>query len=651
MAKKKVIRNETIDPLRENYDWIERSIEFSPKEYNFDKSEYTQQGRFSFPANKLNLVSSMFGQFGQYEYHNSNLSVPTKPSNDILDESPTQFYEANSVFNYVSDPYERIILEESEIKMPNFYIEFINENNKKYASSKALVARRINKIFFDNIDRFQSNLLTRSSVDTNRLRRIIIGDYHDSRDFAHLKDFPYYNKILFNELDDEVITKYLKELDYQEHFVNSSLDRDTSLMVFNISRPETTDVEALPVPTTDLMSFLKEINSSFGGSNSVVLQDTNLNLSDMENNFKRHYLLGFIEDKSYDLIKGYEAIFNDEKCKVENVFFKVEKFLGTTGEIPLQTYFLPASKEIYQIIDTQIKIDTSYSYRVKNVFIIYGTKYKLLAHQIGAITGIAEFTIVSSPSYKMLEMELLRQTVIVKPTPQLSPSPMFFNKSNSKNEIGIYLDLRSGTEYLKPIQVNSTDLTDLENDKKYEYSTQQGVFEVFRIDKKPTSYDDFADQKLMDVQNSMNSTSVSFKDYILPNVKYYYIFRSLNTSLDPSNPTQVYQVELLKDSDDSKISVSTYDFSKEKNYLNRTFKRLIQIKPSFQQSVFDDTKNNVESMSTFKNNLDKLSLGYANHGIWGRKFKIRVKSTDSGKIIDFNIKFKLSIKKTKEDLE
>jgi len=309
------------------------------------------------------------------------------------------------------------------------------------------------------------------------------------------------------------------------------------------------------------------------------------------------------------------------------------------------------SKEIYQIIDTQIKIDTSYSYRVKNVFIIYGTKYKLLAHQIGAITGIAEFTIVSSPSYKMLEMELLRQTVIVKPTPQLSPSPMFFNKSNSKNEIGIYLDLRSGTEYLKPIQVNSTDLTDLENDKKYEYSTQQGVFEVFRIDKKPTSYDDFADQKLMDVQNSMNSTSVSFKDYILPNVKYYYIFRSLNTSLDPSNPTQVYQVELLKDSDDSKISVSTYDFSKEKNYLNRTFKRLIQIKPSFQQSVFDDTKNNVESMSTFKNNLDKLSLGYANHGIWGRKFKIRVKSTDSGKIIDFNIKFKLSIKKTKEDLE
>ena len=56
-------------------------------------------------------------------------------------------------------------------------------------------------------------------------------------------------------------------------------------------------------------------------------------------------------------------------------------------------------------------------------------------------------------------------------------------------------------------------------------------------------------------------------------------------------------------------------------------------------------------MDTFKNKLNVLSLGFANHGIWGRKFKIRVKSTDSGKIIDFNIKFNLSKKKTKEDLE
>jgi hypothetical protein len=649
MAKKKIIKNELIDPLRENYDWIEESIVFTAPVYNFDKSEYTQRVRFRFPPNKFGLVNSMLGSFGEFEYHDCDLSLPTKPDNQIIEKGIHQFYEAKSVYNYTSDSYERMIKEESEAQLPNFYLEFINESNEKYVSSKVLEARKINKNFFDNISRLQTNLTPRSAEDINRLKKIIIGDYHDSRDFANLKDFPYYNKIIFNEIDDEVIVEYLDKINFLEPLVSSSLTRATSPMNFRINTSGV--IETLQLPTTDLMDFLNEINSSFDESSVVVLKDTDLNKSPMINFQKKQLFRKFIEKESSGLVKSYKSILNREKCKIENVFFKVEKFLGTTGDIPIQTYFLPANKNIYQIIDTQIKKDTNYSYKVKAVFIIYGTKYKLHSYAIGETANLAEFTIVSSPSYKMVEMELLEQTVMVNPTSQLSPSAMFFNKSNSKNEIGIYLDLRMGTEYLKPIKVNNTDPSDSGDNKKYEYSVQQGVFEVFRIDKKPTSYEDFANQKLMDIQNSINSTSVSFKDYVLPNTKYYYIFRSLNTSLDPSNPTVIYQVELLKDSDDSKISVETYDFNKEKNYLNRTFKRLIQIKPAFQQSVFDDTKNNVADLDTFKNKLSELSLGFADHGLWGRKFKIRVKSTDSGKIIDFNIKFKLSKKETDEDLE
>lgn len=649
MAKKKIIRNELIDPLRSNYELIKDSIQFKSLEYNFDTLEYSQKVTFSFPSNSLSLIYSMFGSFGEFEYHNSDLALPIKPDNQVIEKGIHQFYEVKSVFNYTSDSYERIVEGETEIQMPNFYLEFVNENNSKYAASKALTARKINKNFFDNIGRLQTGLTPRSSAETDRLKKVIIGDYHDSRDFANLKDFPYYNKIVFNEINDDVIMKYLDEINFLEPLVNSSLERSTSSMNFSVNTSG--EIETLSLPVTDIMSFLERINSSFDESDLIVLKDTKLNKSPMVNNFKKDLFRNFIKEKSYHLVKSYKSIFNNEKCKIENVFFKVEKFLGTRGHIPIQTYFLPANKESYQVIDTQIKKDTSYSYRIKTVSIIYGTKYKLSKYQVDTKGSNAECIITSSPSYKMIEIELIRQSVTVKPTAQLSPAAMFFNKSNSKNEIGVYLDLRVGTEFLKPIKINNTDPVNPEENKKYEYTVQQGVFEVFRIDKEPTSYADFANQKLMDVQNSINSTSVSFKDYILPNTKYYYIFRSLNTSLDPSNPTAIYQVELLKDSDDSKISVETYDFNKEKNYLNRTFKRLIQIKPAFQQSVFDDTKNNVANMNTFKNKLNTLSLGFTNHGLWGRKFKIRVKSTDSGKIIDFNIKFKLSKKKTKEDLE
>jgi hypothetical protein len=35
-------------------------------------------------------------------------------------------------------------------------------------------------------------------------------------------------------------------------------------------------------------------------------------------------------------------------------------------------------------------------------------------------------------------------------------------------------------------------------------------------------------------------------------------------------------------------------------------------------------------------------LGTAYDKVWGKKFKIRVKSKDTGKIIDLNVKFKLT---------
>ena len=52
---------------------------------------------------------------------------------------------------------------------------------------------------------------------------------------------------------------------------------------------------------------------------------------------------------------------------------------------------------------------------------------------------------------------------------------------------------------------------------------------------------------------------------------------------------------------------------------------------------------------TYNNSLDYVTLGLAEDSIWTRKFKFRIKSTTSGKIIDYNVKFKLTKDKTEED--
>ena len=79
----------------------------------------------------------------------------------------------------------------------------------------------------------------------------------------------------------------------------------------------------------------------------------------------------------------------------------------------------------------------------------------------------------------------------------------------------------------------------------------------------------------------------------------------------------------------------------EQKFEDKTFKNLLQIKPAFQQDVFDDQDEFVQNLSTFRKNINDLTLGTASDKIWGKKFKIRVKSKDSGKIIDLNVKFNL----------
>ena len=69
----------------------------------------------------------------------------------------------------------------------------------------------------------------------------------------------------------------------------------------------------------------------------------------------------------------------------------------------------------------------------------------------------------------------------------------------------------------------------------------------------------------------------------------------------------------------------------------------------------ENFRNNDGFIPTFKQQLQSASLGNTEgieelaHKIWGRKFKFRVRSNDSGKIIDFNVKVNLIKEESEED--
>ena len=109
------------------------------------------------------------------------------------------------------------------------------------------------------------------------------------------------------------------------------------------------------------------------------------------------------------------------------------------------------------------------------------------------------------------------------------------------------------------------------------------------------------------------------------------MFRAVNLIGVPSNPTPVFEVELIKDAQSSKIISKVVTLEKETMLHDKTFKSLLQIMPAFQQRVFDDEAETVANLESFDKKINDLSLGTAADKVWGKKFKIRVKSKDTGK--------------------
>jgi hypothetical protein len=80
------------------------------------------------------------------------------------------------------------------------------------------------------------------------------------------------------------------------------------------------------------------------------------------------------------------------------------------------------------------------------------------------------------------------------------------------------------------------------------------------------------------------------------------------------------------------------------------FQKLLQLVPSSLHTIYDLNKESLLDSPSLKGKIDKVTLGIAEEPIWGKKFKLRITSTDSGKKMDLNVTVKLTTNKTSEDL-
>lgn len=153
-----------------------------------------------------------------------------------------------------------------------------------------------------------------------------------------------------------------------------------------------------------------------------------------------------------------------------------------------------------------------------------------------------------------------------------------------------------------------------------------------------------------EVRNTLDSSSILFREQVNSNTKYYYLFRAINSFGFKSNPTPIYEVELIRDADSSKVSVEVYEFPKiEEHQPTIKFQQLMQIVPAIQHTIVDESQPSIAGADSLRGKIEDILLGLPDTRLWGKTFKIRVSSTSSGKKIDLNLTFNVKKNKTTED--
>jgi len=384
-------------------------------------------------------------------------------------------------------------------------------------------------------------------------------------------------------------------------------------------------------------------------------------------------------DTYNDKRRSFKDIMEGQQAYTEDIFYKITKSVklaGTDVFTPIQNVLIPNTSEldVVKFIDTQLKYETAatYKYDVYALRIVFGSKYRYMwinefgsydnvpqqfvpgvllendiengygisADQktmtniiIGAGTIVtpietdlgANLKVEVQPSIRLIQDKVFSTPeILIMDKPPVTPDINIIPYRAVNNKVKILLSANVDRYRETPIILLDEDVQEFDKvkaaqlsfDGKVEFGSDNPTtrFQIFRTQTKPTAYSDF--ELYQDINSSV------YEEGILPNTKYYYTFRAVDAHNHISNPTPVYEVELIDEKGAVKPIIRTISMEQKQNKTNvKEAQKYIYIKPSQQQLFFSEDP---EVDSAFSSVTKK------------KKYKMRLISKGSGKKIDIN---------------
>ena len=358
------------------------------------------------------------------------------------------------------------------------------------------------------------------------------------------------------------------------------------------------------------------------------------------------------KERIFDIIK------NKKNTDFVPLYYKVNKFYKDFNA-PSQEFYIPyKTGSKLNFVDNQVLPNEKYSYSVSLVGVSVGISC-LIKHKAVNPTSEHIYELNAADCFTepiVIEIPFIEKTVAAeKRSFPAIPEINIFSSNDDPTSLKIFLSNKKSFE--APIfltaqeerKILHSDLN-LENGSGSFSNEYFKSYFIYRIDQaSPATYSSFISDTAK--INSTDSNKKEFFDSIEYNKKYYYMARSFNGSFF-SNPSNIMEVE-IKNMDGVIIPVIK-SFSFNSGYQNgnnfllpsQKFKEVISISPSYKQLVFKAISDDIEK--TYKNasidiDIDKFP-GLQSVFQVNPKFKIRLISKHSGKMIDINLKYRLRIR-------
>ena len=367
----------------------------------------------------------------------------------------------------------------------------------------------------------------------------------------------------------------------------------------------------------------------------------------------------------------------------EVLFYKIDKYdyLNVQeNSRPLQTIYIPNIRPYGKdYIDTQVKYGKYYTYKISEVRAILGCEYEYVEvpqPDILIDTNKYLFAVKQYPRVRIAEIPVYQKSGRILAAPPLPPQFEIIPVRRRQNTFKIFFKTSYGSaieEVPNPINNQSSiDVRDiLANDSlfrsKVKYSDDLSVtqFDVYYSETKPKNpYDVYGPLKdslytsvLTDIdpKSKLGADSATAIMKLIPNTKYYFTFVATNKYGLSSNPTAVYEFEMINDSGYSYLDFKEVTYTEEEiNFVkkpNKSVYKLFSIKPNTSQTEvnFEESKLVIDTVPqesrtksiVLGSNPDKLfaeaSPGKSNDG---KILKIRIRSNSTNRCIDLNVTFK-----------